>query len=228
MKRYSFPIPFFALIFALGVLTWAFGVAKYPQCANSISCIEDLTGGYLLDKKAIFMGKEIDPPNYVAENPAVPEILGEATQSKKHIYVDLTNQRLYAYQGDALIYNFPISSGKWGQTPTGDFKFWIKLRHTLMTGGSKTLGTYYYLPNVPYTMYFYNDSIPKTRGFGIHGAYWHNNFGHPMSHGCINLHPSDAEKLYHWAEPPPNKNVTYVTDEAPGTPITIFGETPKE
>lgn len=174
------------------------------------------------------MGKEVGQPTHIAEGPKDQEILGESTGGQKHIYVDLTNQRLYAYEGDQIVFNFPISSGKWGLTPTGEFKFWIKLRYTLMTGGSKALGTYYYLPNVPYTMYFYNESIPRTRGFGIHGAYWHNNFGHPMSHGCINLRPSDAEKLYYWAEPKPNKNVTYVSDENPGTPITIFGETRKE
>ena len=50
----------------------------------------------------------------------------------------------------------------------------------------------YYLRDVPYVMYFY-------RGYGLHGAYWHNNFGTPMSHGCVNLSVDDARWLYEWA-----------------------------
>jgi lipoprotein-anchoring transpeptidase ErfK/SrfK len=53
-------------------------------------------------------------------------------------------------------------------------------------------GPGYNLPNVPYTMYFY-------RGYAIHGTYWHNNFGSPMSHGCVNLATPDAQWLYNWA-----------------------------
>jgi lipoprotein-anchoring transpeptidase ErfK/SrfK len=59
-----------------------------------------------------------------------------------------------------------------------------------MSGGSGA--DYYYLPNVPHVMYFYG-------GYGLHGTYWHNNFGTPMSHGCVNLSQTDAEWLYNWA-----------------------------
>ena len=77
-------------------------------------------------------------------------------------------------------------------------------------------------------MYFYNDKITKARGFGLHGAYWHNNFGHPMSHGCVNMRIEDAEKLYYWTAPNVKGNTTYSNQEEPGTPITIFGQTPRE
>ena len=50
----------------------------------------------------------------------------------------------------------------------------------------------YDLPNVPHVMYFYRD-------YAIHGAYWHNNFGRPMSHGCVNLSNSAAKWMYGWA-----------------------------
>ena len=53
-------------------------------------------------------------------------------------------------------------------------------------------GPDYYLPQVPYTMYFY-------KGYAIHGTYWHNNFGHPMSHGCVNMRTDDAAWLFNWA-----------------------------
>ena len=103
------------------------------------------------------------------------------------IDVDLSQQRLYAYAGDTLVNTFIVSTGVW-QTPTvtGKFHIWIKLRSTTMTGPG------YYLPNVPYTMYFYKD-------YGLHGTYWHNNFGTPMSHGCVNLATPDAEWLYNFS-----------------------------
>ena len=81
-----------------------------------------------------------------------------------------------------------------------------------MVGGSRALGTYYDLPNVPHIMYFYNENTPKWKGYGIHGAYWHNNFGHPKSHGCVNLQLGDAELLFNWAEV--------------GTRVIIYGQTP--
>ena len=146
----------------------------------------------------------------------------------KRIEVDLTNQRLYAYESEDQVYDFLVSTGKFNRTPTGRFKIWIKLRYTKMSGGSKALGTFYYLPNVPYVMYFYNDEYPKPQGYGIHGTYWHNNFGHPMSHGCINLKTPDAEKLYYWAKPDLNdKSSIRTTEENPGTEIIIYGVAPK-
>ena len=154
-------------------------------------------------------------------------VLGETTEDYKHIYVDLTKQRLYAYEGKSLVYDFPVSTGKWNPTPTGDFRIWIWLRFTRMAGGNPALGTYYNLPNVPYTMYFWNASTPKSWGYSLHGAYWHNNFGHPMSHGCVNMRIEDAGKIYYWTNPSAG-NVSYAGKDTPGTLITIYGTTPKE
>jgi len=94
-----------------------------------------------------------------------------------------------------------------------------------MSGGNQALGTYYNLPNVPYVMYFENEEIPAWRGFGIHGAYWHNDFGRPKSHGCINLRIPDSEKLYYWANPD-LQGYTSIRSSAdnPGTPIIIYGK----
>ncbi len=153
-------------------------------------------------------------------------VLGSTT-GEKRIEVDLTNQRLYAYEGDQLMYNFLISSGKWGKTPTGTFRIWTKFKYTKMSGGSKELGTYYYLPNVPFTMFFSNDKIAASRGFGIHGTYWHDNFGTPMSHGCINMKTEEAEVLFYWAGPDVgDKNSMRATKENPGTEVVIYGVAP--
>lgn len=197
-----------------------------PECANSESCIKDLSGKPEDAKIGYFMGETVDvPKNLVSSLDKPTKVLGE-TSSNKHIYIDLTNQKIFAKEGDRTIYEFLISSGKWGRTPTGDFVTWIKLRYTRMTGGNKAIGTFYDLPNVPYTMYFYNSAIPKSRGYGIHGAYWHNNFGHPMSHGCINVKPEEAGLLYAWANPQSGDNSVYVDATNPGTPVTIYGEAP--
>jgi len=127
-------------------------------------------------------------PEYVAptEQAYVPPS-GLGTGGEHWFDVDLSDQRMYAYEGDTLVRTFIVSTGTW-QTPTvtGRFKVWIKLRSAPMSGPG------YYLPDVPYIMYFYGD-------YGIHGTYWHNNFGVPMSHGCVNLSISDAEWAYNFA-----------------------------
>jgi lipoprotein-anchoring transpeptidase ErfK/SrfK len=101
--------------------------------------------------------------------------------------VDLTHQRLLAYQGETPVRTVTVSTGL-PRTPTvtGRFQIYVKYTAAPMSGPG------YYLPNVPYVMYFY-------RGFGLHGTYWHNNFGHPMSHGCVNLPTPEAEWLFNWA-----------------------------
>lgn len=197
-------------------------------CANSISCIQNLSGDRDEDDKGIFQGKTVYAPilgdrNLQANNN--PYVLAAQTGDYKHIYVDLTNQRLYAFEGNNIIMNVPVSTGKWNKTPTGDFRIWIWLRYTRMTGGSGA--GYYNLPNVPFTMYFYNKAIPKSSGYSLHGTYWHDNFGHPMSHGCVNMRTSDAEKLYYWTNSAAG-NVSYASEANPGTLITIYGITPKE
>lgn len=189
-------------------------------CANSISCLGDLSGNYR-NEDGIFMGHKIHsvPQAFMGNR----GILGESN-AEKHIYVDLTNQKLTAYEGEKLMFDFPVSTGKWGRTPTGDFKIWSKLLYTRMEGGSGS--DYYNLPNVPHTMFFYNDKVAKSKGFALHGAYWHNNFGYPMSHGCVNIRPEDAANLFEWANPVSDKKITQATMDNPGTAITISGETP--
>ncbi len=106
---------------------------------------------------------------------------------KRWIEVDLTNQTLTAWQGDVPVLFTAISSGRAG-TPTVTGRFTIGTRYK----AQRMTGPGYDLPNVPWVMYFH-------QGYAIHGAYWHNNFGVPMSHGCINMRTNEAEMLYHWA-----------------------------
>lgn len=107
------------------------------------------------------------------------------------ILVDLSDQTVTAYQGVQPVFSTLASTGLPG-TPTvqGEFNIYVKYEATRMIGGHGR--DYYDLPNVPHTMYFYE-------GYALHGAYWHNNFGYPMSHGCVNLSLPDAKQFYDWA-----------------------------
>lgn len=196
------------------------------DCANSISCLGELAGRVDKNTTGIFEGQRVMAPEIdFDQKSAQPKVLGETTPpGQKHIYVNLTTQTLTAYQGDTLVLSTLISSGKSFPTPTGEYTIWIKVRAQRMTGGVG--GNYYDLPNVPYVMFFYNREIAKARGFSLHGAYWHNNYGYPMSHGCVNMRITDAEALYKWADPVVSGNSTQATEENPGTPVTIFGTSP--
>lgn len=107
--------------------------------------------------------------------------------NERWIDVNLTNQTLEAYEGSTLVRSFVISSGRAGSpTVTGQFKIWIKVRIQDMSGPG------YYIRDVPWVMYFYGD-------YGIHGTWWHNNFGTPMSAGCVNMTVEDSQWMYNWA-----------------------------
>ena len=114
----------------------------------------------------------------------LPEPVGEG----RWIDVDLSNQLVYAMYDNEVVNIFLVSTGTWlHPTVTGQYNIYVKYEYADMAGPD------YYLPDVPYVMYFYD-------GYGLHGTYWHNNFGTPMSHGCINLSIPDSEWLFYWAD----------------------------
>lgn len=169
------------------------------RCANTLSCKESLELSVNNGENAIFNGEVIEAPFITASDFEESRVLGmETGTGEKRIDVDLTTQTLRAYQGNELYLETPVSTGKWYPTPTGEFKIWSKFRATKMSGGSGA--DYYYLPNVPYVMFYSGSGVAAGRGFSLHGAYWHNNFGHAMSHGCVNMRTIDAKKIYYWAD----------------------------
>jgi lipoprotein-anchoring transpeptidase ErfK/SrfK len=126
------------------------------------------------------------PTEVVVEEPPPPPPQGHG--GERWIDVDLSDQMTYAYEGDQVVASFLVSTGTWQHpTVTGQYHIYVKYEYADMAGPG------YYLPNVPYVMYFYS-------GYGLHGTYWHSNFGTPMSHGCINLTIPDAEWLFYWAD----------------------------
>lgn len=130
---------------------------------------------------------------------------------EKWIEVILSEQRVVAWEGAKAVMTFSASTGL-PDTPTrvGRFRIYQKYLSTRMTGPD------YDLPNVPHTMYF-------DGGNALHGAYWHSNFGQPMSRGCVNLSPEDAEQLFIWADPviPQGTHQVTATKNNPGTLVVV-------
>jgi lipoprotein-anchoring transpeptidase ErfK/SrfK len=134
-----------------------------------------------------------------------------ASVDEKWIEVILSEQRVVAWEGAQAVMSFSASTGLPG-TPTrvGQFHIYQKYLSTRMTGPG------YNLPNVPYTMYY-------DGGYSLHGTYWHNNFGQPMSHGCVNLSTEDAEQLFAWAGPviPEGSRQVTATKNNSGTLVVV-------
>jgi len=115
---------------------------------------------------------------------------------ERWVGVSLKEQTAVAYEGDRPVYAAMIASGLPG-TPTvqGIFRTWHRLPTGRMTGAG------YYLEDVTWTCYFYS-------GYSLHTAYWHDGFGSPRSHGCVNLSPYDAWWLFEWSQPGGPKSPT--------------------
>lgn len=214
------------LVILLGVLFIGLFLTVTQKTKSSyqsqLSCLPKDYSGVLdySDNVAFYNGAEVEVPLMAYENIEY-DVLGVSTE-ERWIDVDLSEQKLRAWEGNSLFLEAPVSTGlSWWPTPTGEFRIWIKLRYAKMEGGSGKY--YYYLPNVPYVMYFENSEIPGYRGYGIHGAYWHNDFGTPRSHGCVNLAPNVAGQLYHWVSPTlsEGKSSIRATAQNPGTRIVI-------
>lgn len=112
---------------------------------------------------------------------------------RKSIVVNLSQQWLYAYEGDTIVFDAPVTTGRDGfNTPAGNFAIYAKVPSQTMSGNLG--GESYRVPNVPHAMYIYGD-------VAMHGTYWHNAFGSGvrLSHGCINLPLWAAAWVYNWA-----------------------------
>ncbi|MBI3943592.1 MAG: L,D-transpeptidase family protein [Chloroflexi bacterium] len=141
----------------------------------------------------IYTGQRLLIPS--AEQAAVMKQVNQnaasATRSQpadgRRIDVNIATQTLTAYQGGVAVRTFNVSTGRPGlDTVRGQFQIYGKAISQTMVGSG------YVQANVPYVMYF-------SGTYAIHGAYWHNEFGRAISHGCVNLLPWDAAWLYNWA-----------------------------
>lgn len=219
LKVFLLSVPLMVL-FSVGVLLRSADKAVTPMVNGCYT--SNLSGEFVPDLAAMFEGITVNVPREVLADSGETKVLGQASPSDRWIEVDLSEQVLRAWDGSQLFLETKISSGLPGTpTPKGDFRVWVKLRATKMEGGE---GRYYYnLPNVPYVMYFENEDVPGWKGYGIHGTYWHNDFGTPHSHGCVNVPTSVAQDLYYWATPslPSGKSSVFAGPDNPGIKVTI-------
>ena len=137
----------------------------------------------------------------------------------KWIHIDLTEQVMLAYEGDTPIFATLISSGREGfHTPTGSYRIDRMYNSKTMrgTGGD---GRPYQVQEVPWALYYDGN-------YAAHGAYWHNNFGQPQSHGCVNIPPLDSRWLFHWSDDLQVPQGWHAVKHRTGTRIHVTGETP--
>jgi lipoprotein-anchoring transpeptidase ErfK/SrfK len=147
-----------------------------------------------------------------------PAVQAAKAASDKWIEVDLSDQKAYAYEGETRVKEFTVSTGLPGTpTVTGEFRMWIRTPVQDMYGGSRAAGDYYYLKDVQWVQYFYQD-------YGFHGTYWHNNFGRPMSRGCVNMTNADAEWLFQWAFPEWNGEIDWFRSVETNATLVIVHE----
>ncbi len=150
----------------------------------------------------------------IAERINRPQGIGRKEQ---WVHIDLTEQTLVAYQGSTPVRAILISTGKQGYvTPRGLYQV-NRVYQTKPMNGVDEDGPYQ-VQEVPWAMYFRGN-------YAVHGAYWHDAFGGPRSHGCVNLPPADARWLYHWSKPGLPAGWT-ASLRITGPRVYITGETP--
>jgi LysM repeat protein len=137
---------------------------------------------YLTSTNQIASGQRLVIPGGSA-----PTARPAAPVAGRWIEIDTRRQQLAAYEGESRVFTTAVSTGKPGmETLLGRFAIGRKFISQRMAGPG------YDIPNVPWVMYFHGV-------FAIHGAYWHDDFGRAISHGCVNMRPADAQWLYNWA-----------------------------
>jgi lipoprotein-anchoring transpeptidase ErfK/SrfK len=151
-----------------------------------------------------------------------PKIPGDVKPGEKWIDVDIDDEALVAFEGDKPVYATIVSTGRRSSdaakdhtTVTGSFRIREKHVTDTMDDDTGADGTYK-IEDVPWVMYF-------EKSYALHGAFWHSNFGRERSHGCVNLTPHDARRIFHWVGPTLPKGWHGVAANAanPGTRVIV-------
>ncbi len=152
--------------------------------------------------------------------PPPPEV--DADAGERWIDVERSAQTLVAYEGRRPVFATLVSTGKGAPgssraTPAGTYRIWAKLLTSDMDNlEDEGADRYYRMEDVPYVQYF-------SKGVGLHGAFWHRSFGQVRSHGCVNLAPLDAQRLFWWTSPrlPAGWTAVLPTAHEPGTVVRV-------
>ncbi|MSP26275.1 MAG: murein L,D-transpeptidase [Myxococcales bacterium] len=171
--------------------------------------VETRTGDWMLAGDLAIVPKRTTMPSH-------------AKGKVKWLDISILRQTLILFEGEKPVYATMVSTGKDGlgdpktthSTPTGSFR--IREKHVTTTMDSQMLGSEFELNEVPWVQYFHS-------GYAIHAAYWHTAYGRPRSHGCVNLSPIDARRIFGWTDPPLPKSWHGVsTSEATGDGTLVY------
>jgi len=202
-----------------GSIHWIIAVETGPDGEPWYRIFDDLDSNVPYYVPAIHM-RLVAPEEISSLSPDVPA-------EKKRIEVNLTTQVLTAYEGDKSVFQTKISSGipiNDFKTPTGEYYISEKTAAKHMgysyfgVGRVGVVNSFadadgYALPGVPWTCFF------TKAGHAFHGTYWHENFGTPMSHGCINMRTEEAKWIFRWALPQHEPGRTF--NRGMGTAVRI-------
>jgi len=179
------------------------------------STFQQTTDGSWIRLGEVLLSHASDPP-------------ADLAPGEKWIDVDLTRQIVVAFEGTRPVFGTLASTGKRNAydkdhdypTPTGTFRIREKHITATMDGDVAGVGPYS-IEDVPWVMFFQGS-------YALHGAFWHDQFGRVMSHGCVNLSPADAKALFAWVEPrlPPGWHGVFATDDKPGTRVIVHEDPP--
>jgi len=144
---------------------------------------------------------------------------GDLKPGEKWIDVSIKQETLVLYEGDKPVFVTLVSAGKDGVKPKGEFAtvqgtFRVREKHVAATMDGDTAGELYSIDDVPYIQYFHSS-------YALHGAFWHGEFGRVRSHGCVNLSPADAKRVFMWTEPqlPQGWHAVWSDEAHPGTRV---------
>ncbi len=144
------------------------------------------------------------------------QLSANVPDADKFIHVDLAAQMVTAFEGNTMVFSARCSSGQKGtDTPKGDFSTYHKGPSIHMTNQGDAVNNIYNLAGVPWCSFF------TGAGHAFHGAYWHNDYGRPRSHGCVNLASADAKWIYRWSSPVVPTEEDYVNLPGQGTRIQV-------
>ena len=204
-----------------GTLAWTRGAARggglrrQLEERTAVPVLESAQEGATVFAYRIGDGEWIDAVNVrIARPVALPAGL---KPGERWIDIDLDTQILVAYEGDLPVYATLFSGGlKDTPTETGVYRVWKKVAETDMKGLSGE--DPYSVATVPWTQFF-----SPEKGLALHTSYWHDKFGLPKSHGCVNLSPRDARWLYFFTDPqvPPGWSMAAGVVEAPGSIVRV-------
>lgn len=166
----------------------ALPITGKSRTLSGLTYLETTSGEWLRDENLVRVEKYTQKPGWVRPG-------------RTWIHVSILKQSMVAYEGETPVYATLVSTGADG---LGDPKtthstvrgqFLIHTKHVTATMDSDETGDSFDLRDVPYVQYF-------SEGFAFHAAYWHDSFGQPRSHGCVNISPADSRWLFHWTDPP--------------------------